>query len=100
MIRVTVLYPAGPAFDMDYYLATHTPLVRRLMGDALSGLAIDTAIGGIAPELPPYQVICTLSFASLEAFQAVMAAHGATIMADIANFTAAQPVIQLGMAKA
>ena len=32
MILVTVMYPAGEAFDTDYYLKTHMPLVRDRWG--------------------------------------------------------------------
>ena len=29
MIVVSVMYPAGPAFDLAYYLGHHMPLVRE-----------------------------------------------------------------------
>lgn len=100
MIRVSVLYPAGPAFDMDYYLNRHTPMLRATMGAALKGLTIDHVAACIAPGgAAPWQVICTLAFDSMEAMQAVLAEHAAAIMADIPNYTAAQPVIVAGEAR-
>ena len=100
MIRISVLYPAGPAFDMDYYLNRHTPMLRERLGAALKSLAIEHGVAGIAPgDQPTYQVLCHLGFDSVEAFQAAFAAHAGAIMSDIANYTAAQPVIQIGEVK-
>ena len=41
----------------------------------------------------------TLTFESLEVFGTVMAEHGAEIMADIANYTYSQPVMQISEVK-
>jgi uncharacterized protein (TIGR02118 family) len=98
MIKVTVLYPAGEGltFDMDYYLNRHTPMVRARFGAALASIAIEHGLAGAAPGTPPaYAVICQLGFDSVETFQSAFAPHAAEIMADIANYTNAQPVIQI-----
>jgi hypothetical protein len=36
MIRVSVLYPnsQGASFDMEYYLKTHLPMVRKTLGES------------------------------------------------------------------
>ncbi len=100
MIKVSVLYPAGPAFDMDYYLNRHTPMLREKLGAALKSITIEHGIAGIAPgAAPTYQVLCHLGFDSIEAFQTAFATHAPVVMADIANYTAAQPVIQIGEVK-
>lgn len=100
MIRVSVLYPAGPAFDMAYYLNRHTPMVRETLGAALKDITIDHITACVAPGgAPPWQVICTLVFGSMAEFQAALAEHGAAILADIPNYTAAQPVILAGEAR-
>ncbi len=100
MIRVSVLYPAGPAFDMDYYLTRHTPMLRERFGPALTSIAIDHGIAGGAPGAPPaFQVLCHLGFDSVETFQSAFAPHAAEIMGDIANYTSAQPVIQINEMK-
>ena len=56
MIKVTVLYPntAGSHFDIRYYCDTHIPLVRRLLGPALQGVAVEHGIAARrrAPPLP------------------------------------------------
>ena len=46
MILVTVMYPVGEAFDTDYYLKTHMPLVKDRWGPL--GLKSAQAIKGIA----------------------------------------------------
>ena len=43
--------------------------------------------------------LCHLEFDSIEAFQTAFATHAPVVMADIANYTAAQPVIQIGEVK-
>lgn len=92
MIVVSVLYPAGPAFDMAYYRDRHLPLVRRLLGpmgmDSLSYYCPDGAA--------PYQLIAELRFPDRASTDAALAAHGPETQADIPNFTAAAPVILIG----
>lgn len=99
MIRVTVLYPksAESRFDMDYYLSKHTPMViDRLMPLGLVRLEVDEGLGGLAPDQPAaYTVIAYLIFQNVEALQKGLAAHGAEIMGDIANYTNVQPQIQI-----
>jgi uncharacterized protein (TIGR02118 family) len=99
MIRITALYPktSDSRFDMDYYLNTHTPLVRRLASEAgLTRIEVDEVMGGAGPDEPPqFAVICTLTFETLEGFQAGLASHGEAIMGDIPNFSNVQPIIQV-----
>ncbi len=100
MIRVSVLYPTGPAFDLEYYLSRHMKLVREKLGPALKSVAVEHGLSGPAPNSPPaFQVLCHLGFDSVEAFQAAFAPHAQAIMADIPNYTAAEPVIQIGEVK-
>ena len=55
MIKVTVVYPnsSGSHFDIRYYCNTHIPLVARLLGPALKGVAVEHGIAGAAPGSPP-----------------------------------------------
>jgi uncharacterized protein (TIGR02118 family) len=102
MITVSVLYPAGESqtFDMDYYMNSHTPLVHRLLGDALKQITVDVGLSGGMPGTPaPYIVMCDLTFESLESYQTVFAVHGMTLMADIPNYTNTHPVIQISEKK-
>ncbi|WPG98084.1 Hypothetical protein R9X50_00087000 [Acrodontium crateriforme] len=87
---VTVLYPAGAKFNMDYYLSTHMPLVKEKWGpDGLTSYKVlkfnDNA---------PYSVQATLEFESLEAFQkAAGGPHTAEILGDVPNFSDKEPVL-------
>jgi hypothetical protein len=55
MIKVSVLYPSGKGntFNMNYYLATPIPLVRRLSGRALKRVEVEAGMGGLMQRLGP-----------------------------------------------
>ena len=97
MISVNVLYRHTDSikFNMNYYLDTHIPLIRKLLGPALKGVLVQQGISGGAPGSPPeFGVITVLRFESQEAFQAAFTPHAPTVMADIVNFTNVEPTIQ------
>lgn len=96
MILVSVMYPGGARFDMDYYLGHHMPLVRERwspMGlhEARVVKGIGTPDGGPAP----FQVMALLTFDSADAFARAAGAHGTEIFADIPRFTDAEAAVQL-----
>lgn len=99
MICLTVLYPktADSRFDMDYYLNTHTPLVReRLTPFGLTGINLETGMAGAAPDSPPaYTMICRLNFSSTDELQNALGTHGPELTGDIPNFTDVQPLMQI-----
>ncbi|MGC5779011.1 EthD family reductase [Methylobacterium sp. NFXW15] len=96
MILITVMYPAGPKFDMGYYLNTHMPLVReRWSGMGLHEATVVTGTSTPDGGQAPFQVMALLKFESADAFATAAAAHGAEIFADIPNFTEAQAQVQL-----
>jgi uncharacterized protein (TIGR02118 family) len=102
MIKVSVLYPGGKGngFDMDYYLATHIPLVRRLCGAALKRVEVEEGMGGLMPgSAPAYLAMGHLFFESVQAFQAAFGPHAAEITGDIPNYTNTQPTIQMSEVK-
>ena len=89
MIRLSVFYPTteGATFDHDYYCNKHVPLAVKAWG--LSGAEIDKGLDG------PYVAAVHFQFDSLEAMGAAMATPGtADVMADVANYTTIQPVLQ------
>jgi uncharacterized protein (TIGR02118 family) len=99
MIKVGVFYPQSSKFDWDYYINKHTPLIQRLM-PTMKKVEIEKGLAGGAPGTnAPYQCICNLHFDSVEAFQAAFGPHAGEIMGDIANYTDAQPVVQIGEVK-
>jgi uncharacterized protein (TIGR02118 family) len=102
MIKVSVMYPnsADTTFDMDYYSATHIPLVTELLGDALQSVAIDAGLAGGAPgQAAPFIGMGHMTFNTLEAFQQSFGPNAEQIVADIPNFTNAQPQIQISEIK-
>jgi uncharacterized protein (TIGR02118 family) len=91
MIRVTVNYPTteGANFDHDYYKATHIPLCLANWEGAKSA-QIDKGING------PNVAAVHFMFESMESFQSSLGSAGtATVMADVANYTSIQPVMQI-----
>ena len=93
MQRVTVLYPSGAdvKFDFDYYLAKHVPWVAGLVGQCIEvRRGISSPTGS-----PAFVCIATIHIQSVADWEAVLAQHGPKIMADIANYTNSQPVLQI-----
>jgi uncharacterized protein (TIGR02118 family) len=92
MIKISVLYPYkdGAAFNMDYYVNRHMPMVRDTIGAACKGIAVEQGLSGPAPGTHPAYVamghILLESPAALET-------------ADIPNYTAIEPVIQISEIK-
>lgn len=94
---VSVLYKvdAGAKFDLDYYLATHIPLVRSLWGpQGLSSVRVLKGTGIAGGGAAHFSYIALLDFELMAAFEAAAQKHGAEIIGDIANFTDAGPIIQ------
>lgn len=93
MMIISVLYPvtSGDTFDMDYYLNSHVPLVKRLLEPM--GLR-ETRILSAGSDAA-YPVIAELSFDDLDSLNAALAAHGPETQADIPNFTDVTPIIQI-----
>jgi uncharacterized protein (TIGR02118 family) len=98
MIKVSVLYPSGEGvtFDHDYYLATHIPLLTKLLGDKLREVTVDRGLGGRDPGAPPpYVAMAHLVFDSIEDFQASMGPAGPELAADGRNYTNTTATLQV-----
>lgn len=90
MIRMSVLYPEtdGASFDHDYYRDKHVPLAVQTWG--VQRTEIDKGVNG------PYVAAVHFFFDSMDACNAALGAEGTgAIMADVANYTTIQPVIQM-----
>jgi uncharacterized protein (TIGR02118 family) len=92
MQRVTVVYPNqdGSKFDFDYYMEKHIPWVASLVG---SKIEVRRGISSAAGSTAPYVCIATIA-ANVAEFQAVLARHGAEILADVPKYTNIEPIIQ------
>ena len=102
MITVNVLYPNkdGSKFDMNYYLTSHIPMVKRVLGGALKGCVVEQGVSGGAPGTKAeFAVLCHLRFDSVDSFQAAFGPHAPEIQNDIANYTSVQPIIQISDVK-
>lgn len=96
MVRLNVLYPnsEGLRFDHDYYRDKHMPLVADRLGSACLYYQVDRGLAGGAPGAPPpYIASCSIVCESGESLQKALAQHAPEILADIKNYTDAQPVI-------
>jgi len=90
----SVIYPnkEGAKFDFDYYMRKHIPMVAGLLDTK-----IDVQKGISSPMGASVAFVCSarIWIDSVEQFQAMMQQHGATILADIPNYTDIQPIIQI-----
>ncbi|MEP6881595.1 MAG: EthD family reductase [Dokdonella sp.] len=97
MIRLNILYPNTPGshFNLDYYLGTHMPMAKRLLGDVLKEVTLEHGLAGVEPDSPPtYIMSCHMRFESIEAFMQAWALIGEQLGGDIPNYTDVNPVIQ------
>jgi|SRR5690554_2293318 len=98
IVKVTFLYTGGEdvAFDFDYYLSNHIPLLTQKLGDLLIDMHIDKGISGGAPgSIAPYAAMGHFYIKKLETFVESFTLNSEEIMADIKNFTDSKPVIQV-----
>ena len=100
MIVVSVMYGSDAKFDEAHYLDTHMPLVRSRWAGLLAGTRVLKGVASGDGGRPAYQIMAELSFPSMAELQQAMGGpHAAEIMADIARFTDAQPVLQISEVK-
>ena len=102
MITLNVLYPNkdGAKFDMNYYLTSHIPMLKRVFGSALKGCIVEQGLGGPAPGTKAeYSTLCHLRFDSVESFQKAFGPNAAAIQSDIANYSSVPPIIQISDVK-
>lgn len=102
MIKFSVLYPneEGKTFDMAYYCDKHIPLVRQLLGAACVNATVEQGIGGGTPgSKATYIAMGHLYFDKVDDFISSFTPHAEQILADLPNFTATQPVVQISEVK-
>ena len=90
MIKVQVTYPSGEGttFDHDYYASSHVPLAVKAWSPLRS--EIDKGVSG------PAVASVSFYFESMDAFQGALGKpETAEVMADVANYTNIEPVMQV-----
>ena len=94
---ITVMYPNTPGvtFDFSYYLDHHAGLIDRLYGDSIAKLELRRGSSTPDGSPPPYIAIINIWIADQAAFDSAGAKHGATLIADVPNFTNTMPTIQI-----
>ena len=98
MITLNVLYPNKDraTFDMNYYLTSHIPMVKRVLGSALKGCLVEQGRTGRDPGTKAeFAVICHLSFDSLQSFQQAIGPVAGQIRSDVGNYASEAPITQL-----
>jgi len=101
MIRVSVVYPQPSnesdqeqAFDFHYYQTKHLPLVNELYREfGLSHWQIDQGISLSSRQPASFIAAGYLFFDSIDSVKQAFKNQGATVMADIKNFTIIEPQI-------
>lgn len=102
MIKISVLYPNsdGARFDIDYYVTRHMPMVRDTIGTACKGIGVEQGLSGGAPGTrPPFIAVGYILLDSAQALETAFAPHVPKFLADIPNYTAIEPVIQISDVK-
>lgn len=92
MISLHILYPRtdDSTFDMDYYVSTHMPMFVDALGDACKNWGASRIADG------PWQALGWCHVESQEAMNTALGEHGATIAADVANYTNVSPQMIVG----
>lgn len=96
LIKVSVMYPfaEGKTFDMEYYEATHMPMVAGYLGSNLVKYTIEKGVASGIPNTPlPYMAIGIFYVKSLSDYQAAIGPNRDAIRADIPKYTNIAPVI-------
>src|ERR1700716_1492025 len=98
MITLNVLYPNrdGATFDMDYYITSHIPMLKRMLGSALKGCIVEQGLGGRDPGTQAgVAVVCHLRFDPVESYQQAIGPVAGHIRNDVPNYASEAPIIQL-----
>lgn len=94
---LTILYVNGDdvSFDYDYYRDNHLTLIMDLYGrDAIRRFELRKPLEVDGQPAPPYVAAINIWINDAEAFAAAGAQHGATLQADVPNFTNTSLVVQ------
>ena len=98
MTVITSCYKYGVRMDEQYYLTTHAPLVRRVWGaQGLERIEIRKLSAAADGSPPPYQMIMSTYFPSVETFQAALQhASSAEVLGDVKNYYDGMPELFIG----
>lgn len=94
---ITVLYPNKPGvtFNFEYYRDHHATLIERLYSEGIAKIELRRGVATPDNSPVPYIAIINIWIGSQQVFDEAGAKHGATLVADVKNFTNAMPTIQI-----
>jgi uncharacterized protein (TIGR02118 family) len=94
---ITVLYPNKPGvtFNFEYYRDHHATLIERLYGEGIAKLELRRGVATQDDSAVPFIAIINIWIGSQAVFDAAGVKHGATLVADVKNFTNTMPIIQI-----
>ena len=97
MIKVTISYPriANCAFDHDYFITHHLPLLVDRVGSAATHMTVDRGLSVAPWPDADSEVICAFTCESQEVFEAAFFPHMEELQDDMDRCGGGSPVIQL-----
>jgi len=89
---LTILYKNGPdiKFDFDYYKNHHMVTIMGMYGKSIQKFELRKGVSAMDGTPPPYVATLTIWIGDEAAFDANNAKYGATLAADVKNFTNTQ----------
>ncbi len=96
---ISVMYPnvADATFDLDYYLASHMPMVLQRFGPfGMTGWTVAKIVGTPDGSKPTSSILATLTFDGVESFHKALAAESGPVLADVPRFSNKAPVFLIG----
>ncbi len=99
MIRANAFYANSPEarFDFDYYVQRHFPMVmERLAAYGALRFEVERGLAMNDGTSAQFIAIGSIWFNDMDGLQRGLAAHGAEILGDAANYTNLTPLIQIG----
>src|ERR1700744_5455256 len=86
----------GATFDVDYYLTSHIPMLKRVLGSALKGCVVEQGLGGRDPGTKAeFAGRCHPLCDSVESYQQAIGPVPGQIRNHVANYASEAPIIQL-----
>src|SRR5215510_7252744 len=94
---ITILYPAkdNDAFDFEFYLRRHVPLIKDILGDRMHRLEVRKGASAQGGGAPTYICVISIWIADWPAYEKVIAARASELIAEVPLFTKVMPLIQI-----
>jgi uncharacterized protein (TIGR02118 family) len=93
---ITILYPAkdNDAFDFQFYLRRHVPLIKDILGPSMHRLEVRKGASAQDGGAPTYTCVISIWVADWPAYEKAIAARASELIAEVPLFTKVMPVIQ------